>query len=125
MLFCSRSPPPLLEREETGCGEGDVFVEALVNNLVPTEGKGGGGGGAGGCARAEGGEGGGGGGDGLRVLLDRLVEPMFFRLKSPLRSSSWLSVVSWVLDDISSCFLENDLRGTGGGSSTRLCCANT
>lgn len=106
-----------------------LFEEELVNNLVPSEGTGGGGGGggggAGGCARSVGGVGGGGGGDELRVLLDRLVELLFFRLKSPLCSSSLLLVSSRVSDDISSCFLEKDLRGTGGGSSTRWCCATT
>lgn len=78
VLLSTRSLAPLF----------DVFEEELVNNLVPSEGTGGGGGGAGGCARAEGGVGGGGGGDELRVLLDRLVEPLFFRLKSLLCSSS-------------------------------------
>lgn len=115
MLLGTRSLAPLF----------DFFEEGLVNNLVPSEGTGGGGGGAGGCARSVGGVGGGGGGDELRVLLDRLVEPLFFRLKSPLCSSSLLLVSSRVSDDISSCFLEKDLRGTGGGSSTRVCCATT
>lgn len=91
-----------------------------------SEGMGGGGGGGGGCARSEGGEGGGGGGDSLRFLLDRLHEPISPLLIPPFCSSfSSLFVRSTGFAISSSCFLENDLRGRGGGSSTRVCCGTT
>ena len=73
------------------------------------------------CARSVGGEGGGGGGDSARVFLDRFDELLL--LLSPFRSFSCSSLtlsVGWL--GSSCCFLENDLRGGGGGSSTSLGC---
>lgn len=75
---------------------------------------------------SEGGEGGGGGGDSLRVLLDRFDELLCLVFISPFCSSSLSSVLSSCgCTGSSSFFLENDLRGRGGGSSTRLCCGTT
>ena len=76
---------------------------------------------------SEGGEGGGGGGDALRVLLDRFDDPLCFVFISPFCSSSSFSSLlsSCACTSSSSFFLENDLRGRGGGSNTRLCCGTT
>ena len=73
------------------------------------------------CARSVGGEGGGGGGDSARVFLDRFDELLL--LLSPFRSFSCSSLTlsfGWL--GSSCCFLENDLRGGGGGSSTSVGC---
>ena len=131
--------PEVMEGGEGGC-ELPEEMEGEAGGGARSEGRGGGGGGGGGCAlpegieggiggcaRSEGGEGGGGGGDSLRFLRDRLDEPLCFLLSSPFCSSSFPSLfvfsTGWL--NSSSRFLENDLRGNGGGSSTRLCCGNT
>ena len=76
---------------------------------------------------AKGGDGGGGGGDTLRVLLGCLNELLPRGLSSPpfcaCSLSSLLSPCGCAGSP--SIFLENDFRGKGGGSNTKLCSGTT